>query len=167
MSQQPRRSMTREEFLQAMSLLPGPVALITTGTEEHRKGLTVSAVCSLSADPPSLIVCVNKTASAHDELLRRGCFGVNLLKPGQEDLARLFTQKGVDRFASADWTHLATGAPVLNSALIAFDCRLDKAVDGYSHTILIGVVESLLITERVDEECLVWHQRRYRACAEI
>lgn len=154
-------------FLQAMSILPGAVSLVTTGQGEKRMGLTVSALCSLSAEPPSLIVCVNKNASAHDELIAQGAFGVNVLKPNQTEFATLFTQRGVDRFASSDWVERVTGAPLLSSALIAFDCKLERAVDGFSHTILIGTIADIVMTPEDPSECLVWHQRRYRTSAEI
>jgi flavin reductase len=157
----------RALFLDAMSHLPGPVALITTGSGDKRMGLTVSAICSLSADPPSLLTCINKNASAHDELIARGVFGVNVLRPTQIDMATLFTKRGVDRFASTDWTHRTTGAPLLSSALVTFDCRMKEAVDGFSHTILIGTVESIEIATDDDLNCLMWHQRRYRTVSEI
>lgn len=160
-------SVEKALFLQAMSIIPGPVSLVTTGKGDTRMGLTVSSLCSLSADPPSLIVCVNKNAGAHEELLKRGVFGVNVLKPDQSDLATLFSQKGVDRFASKEWRQGLSGAPLLNSALIAFDCRLERAVDGFSHTILIGAVTEIVMSSENPSECLVWHQRRYRTCAEI
>lgn len=154
-------------FLSAMARLPGAVALITTGRGNDRFGLTASAICSLSADPPSIIVCVNKTAAAHDEILRNGYFAVNLLTSNQGDLATLFTQKGVDRFASHAWSIMVTGAPVLKPAHLTFDCTLDRAIDGFSHSILIGLVAGLFDPFREEEEALVWHRRRYRACAEI
>jgi flavin reductase len=158
----------RLTFLEAMSHLPGPVALITTGKGEKRLGLTVSALCSLSADPPSLLTCVNKGASAHNALLESKVFGVNVLRPSQLDIASLFTKKGVDRFASVDWTEGVTGAPLLRTALITFECRLSEAVDGFSHSILIGTVENTVINaSEEDLDCLVWHQRRYRTVTEI
>ena len=160
-------SVDKTLFLQAMSILPGPVSLVTTGQGDKRMGLTVSALCSLSADPPSLIVCINKNASAHEELLSQGVFGVNVLKPDQTEFATLFTQRGVDRFASSEWVQRETGAPLLRSALIAFDCRLERAIDGYSHTILIGSIADIVLTPEEPAECLVWHQRRYRTSAEI
>jgi len=157
----------RVAFLEAMSVLPGPVSLITTAYAGERMGLTASAVCSLSADPPSIIACVNKSASAHDMILKAGCFAVNILRPGQQDAATLFTRKEVDRFAGHDWAELSTGAPVLADALVAFDCRLDRAIDGFSHSILIGIVEQLSFPAHGDEESLIWHRRRYRGSADI
>lgn len=157
----------RPTFLEAMSHLPGAVALVTTGEGSARMGLTVSAVCSLSAEPPSLIACINKSASAHDTFLARKSFAVNILRPSQIDYATLFTKKGVDRFASSEWTRRVTGAPVLSTALIAFDCTLKEAFDGSSHTILIGTVTDIMLSTTHEAECLVWHQRKYRTSADI
>jgi flavin reductase len=89
------------------------------------------------------------------------------LHPGQQDAAGLFTRKDVDRFASHDWIEMSTGAPLLANALIALDCRLDRAVDGFSHTILIGIVEQLSCQPETDQDCLVWHRRRYRRSADL
>lgn len=157
----------RGDFLEAMSALPGPVSIITTGIGGRRMGLTASSVCSLSADRPSVIACINKNASAHDFLLSAGCFGVNFLRPGQQDAAELFTCKDVDRFATHEWIELTTGAPILADALVALDCRLDRAIDGFSHTILIGMVEQLARRSVSDSDCLVWHRRRFRTAADI
>lgn len=157
----------RAIFLEAMSVLPGPVAIITTGLAGQRGGLTASSVCSLSTDPPSVIACVNKSASAHDLILKAGCFGVNILRPDQQGAANLFTRKNVDRFANHDWIEMSTGAPLLADALVALDCRLDRVFDGFSHSILVGVVEQLSYSPKPDEDCLVWHRRRYRRSADI
>lgn len=154
-------STLRDDFIAAMAQVAGPVALITTGTLESPKGLTASAVCSLSADPPSIVICVNKAASAHDTLLRQQRFGVNFLAVDDAELAKRFAQKDVDRFAGQQWISLATGAPILQSALVAFDCRLHAVVDGFSHSIIIGVVECILSDRSESDASLVWHRRRF------
>jgi flavin reductase len=157
----------RSAFLSAMSVMPGPVTLVTTIGGGGKMGLTVSAVCSLSADPPSVVACVNKSASAHDAFEAAGCFGVNILRPGQQDLASLFTRKEVDRFAGRSWTCLSTGAPILQDALVAFDCSIDRIVDGYSHSLLIGLVREVRWSEEDAADCLIWHHRRYRKSHEL
>lgn len=161
------QSLQRDDFVAAMAQVACPVALITTGTLECPKGLTASAVCSLSADPPAIVICVNKTASAHDDVLRQKSFGANFLHAGQGELARRFAQKDVDRFAGQEWTVLATGAPILQSALVAFDCRLHAVIDGFSHSIMIGVVERILSDPSEGDTSLVWHRRRFCRATEI
>jgi flavin reductase len=160
-------SLDRVRFLEAMAAVPGPVCLITTRIGEERFGLTASSFTSLSADPPSVIICVNKGASAHDRIIEAGSFGVSLLGPGQYDAADLFTRKNVDRFSQHQWTELSTGAPLLQNSQVAFDCRVAKTIDGFSHTILIGLVEDILMSGHEDAECLVWHMRSYRTSASM
>lgn len=157
----------RAAFLDAMAKLPTSVSLVTTGRDEQRVGLTVSAFSSLSTDPLSLLVCVNKTAGAHQALIDNGVFGVSVLHESQRDFAKLFSQKGVDRFASDEWVQSEDGAPLLSTATVAFDCRLEKAVDGFTHTILIGTVERIISHASDSADCLIWHQRRFRTAADL
>lgn len=124
----------------------GAVALITTGSPGHRTGLTATAVCSLTDDPPTLLVCVNKTASAHDLILENNSFGVNLLGRHQQDLAAAFSGrtglKGEDRFhlEGFTWSAGLTGAPILQGALASLDCALTEQQTFATHSIFIGSV---------------------------
>jgi len=158
---------TRDDFLAAMAKVASPVALITTGTLQNPVGLTATATCSLSADPPSVLICINKSASTHDELLRHQTFAVNFLLADHGDLAARFARKDVDRFAGETWAALATGVPVLLSAGVALDCRLHATIDAFSHSILIGTVLSILTDGCEQNPSLVWHQRRFCRTAEL
>ena len=95
----------------------------------------------------TLLLCVNRSASAWPLLVRHGHFGVNVLAASQQPVADRFAgrngEKGAERFAGADWLDLATGAPILADALIAFDCELEERIDRHSHAILIGRVRAL------------------------
>lgn len=148
------------DFLNAMAQLPTAVSLVTTGQGDQRMGLTVSALSSLSTEPPSLLVCVNKSASAHQALLKNGVFTVNVLSADQQALASVFAQKGIDRFATANWQEGHTGSPVLPEAVMAFECTLENAVDGFSHSILIGVVKHIHQPTEPGAP-LIWHQRSF------
>ncbi|WP_227310548.1 flavin reductase family protein [Acidisoma cellulosilyticum] len=153
-----------------MAALAGGVNVITTGGLENSAGLTATAVCSLSADPPSLIVCVNKEASAHEMLLAERRFAVNVLTGDHRSLALQFAKTSLsakERFGGASWTTLATGAPVLSGAAAVFDCVLDRVYDGYSHSILIGLVQRTLIQDDPDGSGLVWHGRRFRGLVDL
>ena len=134
-------------FRQAMRHCAGAVALVTVGRETGRRtGLTVTAACSLSDDPPSLLVCVNRKASAHPRIREERSFAVNFL--GEQHLALALTfsgQKGVDgdeRFAFGDWTKLATGTPVLQDAVAAFDCDLGEVIETGTHAVFVGTVRA-------------------------
>lgn len=154
---------SRESFIEAMSRIPGPIAIITTGEGGDRKGLTASALCSLSADHPSVIVCVNKTASAYDSILSDGRFGMNIVGKGQKDIAKIFAQKGIDRFSLGTWYQSRNDVPLLAGAPVALACNLVEVVDGYSHSILIGEVDGISLEDRAfNEPSIVWLNRAFR-----
>lgn len=153
-----------ENFLESMSQLPGAVSLITSNNKDKKVGLTVSAFCSLSMDPPSLIVCINKDSSAHDEILKNGCFAVNVLTSNQSEIATAFATKGVDKFKSGEWFSEKTGSPLLENSLINFDCIIDNTANGFSHTILIGKILHINLSEDDNLKPLLWHKRQYKTC---
>ncbi|MGY4424800.1 flavin reductase (DIM6/NTAB) family NADH-FMN oxidoreductase RutF [Bradyrhizobium sp. JR6.1] len=105
-----------QSFKQAMRHCAGAVALVTVGREPgQRTGLTVTSACSLSDNPPSVLVCVNRNASAHERIRAERHFVINFLNEDHALLALTFSgQKGVngdDRFGFGRWTTGATGAP--------------------------------------------------------
>lgn len=129
-------------FRQGMSLLCGACTIVTTSAGSERAGLTATAVCSVSADPPRLIVCVNRSTRAHALIRRSGALAVNVLSAGQEVLARRFAGmvsgvQGDERFAEGDWHSGAEGVPVLRGALAHFTCRVAEATDSGTHCIFL------------------------------
>ena len=119
------------------------ITMIAARHGEVRNGLTATAVCSASADPPILVVCVNRTASAHDLIVESGAF-VNFLDPhDQAAIARLFSTAKLTpeaRFAEGAWKEAATGSPMLEGALSAFDCQTVQTQSFDSHTVFFGRV---------------------------
>ena len=149
-------------FKEAMQRMAAPVTAITTLQDGQPAGLMATAVCSLSADPPSLVVCVNKTATAHDAILAAGVLGVSLFSDGGTEQASHFAAtKGIERFARGTWVTRATGAPLAADAPVAFDCRIAKCHDGYSHTIIVAEILDIHFSEDKDPACLIWHKRGF------
>ncbi|WP_244626591.1 flavin reductase family protein [Bradyrhizobium ivorense] len=146
------------EFRTAMRNVPGAVSIVTTGTRPGRHGLTLTAGCSLSTEPSSVLVCVNKSAGAHDTIKRSGSFCWNILAAHHAALAQKFAgqdgSKGDIRFSEGLWRELATGAPSLVEAVCSFDCRLSDSYDAGSHTIFVGAVVAQ--ATNVDREPLVY-----------
>jgi flavin reductase len=138
-----------EKFRLGMRRLPAAVTVVTCRHDGTYHGLTATAVTSLSAEPPSLLTCVNREASAHRAILESRAFCINVLAHDKIALARLFASRRpedrVARFASDKWLELATGSPVLSDAIVAFDCTLDQAIVYASHSILIGQVQDIRI----------------------
>jgi flavin reductase (DIM6/NTAB) family NADH-FMN oxidoreductase RutF len=133
-----------DSFKQAMRRLAAGVTIVTTKHAHVRGGLTATAVCSLSIEPPQLLVCVNRSAAAHELIAEGENLCVNLLAHRHQTLAARFAGQtgilGSDRFRAGRWTTLKTGAPVLEDALASFDCIVTEKVAAASHTIFIGRV---------------------------
>jgi flavin reductase (DIM6/NTAB) family NADH-FMN oxidoreductase RutF len=137
-------------FKKGMRHLAASVTLITTRHGDLRGGLTATAVCSVSAEPPQILVCVNKTASAHDHIGEAGFFCINILSPAHRKIAERFAGmdgvEGDERFADmGDWSTLTTGAPVLKGCPVSFDCKLVTKVAAGTHTIYIGEIVDIAL----------------------
>ena len=139
-----------EQFRLAMRSLAGAVNIVSTAHSGHRYGLTATAVCSATADPPTVLVCLNRVATTHGAVVKAGVFCVNVLRSEDWELSTTFSgaQSGEVRFKSRDWTHLATGSPVLIDALVSFDCRVVKSLVHGTHTIFLGQVEQVLLGKK-------------------
>ena len=152
----------QSSFADAMARYPGAVTIVTTREDGLPLGMVATAVCSLSADPPSLVVCLNKGTSAHDPILRQKFFAVSLVSGEHVRVVQHFmATKGIDRFSMGDWSTLVTGAPVLNDATVVFDCQLSEVHDGFTHSILIGAVMDCRVSTPTDQTCLLWHGRDF------
>lgn len=133
-------------FKSGMRQLAGHVCLITAADGSgQRHGLTATAVCSVSAEPPLLLCCVNRSSGSHAAIEAAGAFAVNVLAAPDQPLAQRFASAIAPeaRFAQGDWQAGASGSPLLRSALAAFDCRLVQAVEAGSHSVFIGQVLGL------------------------
>jgi flavin reductase len=150
-----------------MSRVASGVSVVTTDGPAGRAGLTVSAMCSLSADPPAVLVCINRASRAGRIIRINGVFCLNVLASQQVDIARRFAgQAGgeLDKFLALEWDRFGTGAPVLRNAVAVFDCNLTRGTDYGSHDILIGVVAE---TDERDGMPLLYVGRNYCAPAPL
>ncbi|MDQ0513227.1 flavin reductase family protein [Ancylobacter amanitiformis] len=138
------------DFRAAMRELAAGVTIITAGREDGRRGLTATAVCSVSADPPTLLVCVNRSAEGHAAIRESGAFCVNVIAAEHQCLAERFAgrdgARGAERFEHGEWRALATGAPVLADAVAAFDCQVIQAIDAGTHTVFLGAVTATTVS---------------------
>ncbi|CAH0245514.1 flavin reductase family protein [Rhodococcoides fascians] len=116
------------------------VTIITTESDSRLFGTTVSAVASLSMDPPMMLVCLNKSSSTHDAVRERGRFAVNILALEQRDFAGRFATKGADKFRDVPVVRSERGLPLIEGALASIECRVVNAVPGGTHTVFIGEV---------------------------
>jgi flavin reductase (DIM6/NTAB) family NADH-FMN oxidoreductase RutF len=148
-----------------MRHLAGGVSVITVGRGMDITGMTVTSVSSLSVEPPTLIVSINRESSSWLLLKRYGAFGVNILTADQLDIAERFAGKGgvkgADRFTGAQWTTGVSGVPLLLGALSAIDCEVEDIVERHSHAVVIGRVLDMRLSSRT--AALAYWQGQYVA----
>jgi flavin reductase (DIM6/NTAB) family NADH-FMN oxidoreductase RutF len=138
------------QFKIGMRTLAGAVNIITAQHAGHRYGMTATAVCSATAEPPTVLVCINKLAGTHNAVAKGKVFCVNVLRAEDWELSTTFSggSSGEARFKSRNWTRLVTGSPVLIDALVSFDCHVVKTLAHGTHTIFLGQVEQILIGQK-------------------
>lgn len=141
-----------------MRKLPAGVAVIATGDAPFRVGMTATAICSLSAEPPQVLVCLNTQTGTGQAVRANGRFSVNLLTETQTDLARRFAgmdgASGDDRFDGADWVQGEYGTPVLLSAMQQFECSVADIHQAATHIIVVGRVQGL--TRGMTDQALIY-----------
>ena len=135
----------RDAFCRILGAFPTGVAIVTACAEDGTpKGLTSSAVCSVSASPPLLLVCVDKQSRTLDAIRSSGAFVANILAAGAEELSQRFASKAHDKFAGVVWEPAgsAGGAPILVDDVEAYaECLVAQIVDAGDHYVIIGSVE--------------------------
>ena len=142
-------------FKKGMSLLAGGVTLITTGSGSERRGITATAVCSLSATPPSLIACANKETGTAQSINETGIFAVSVLGERHTDLSMVFAGatgiSGEERFRHGTWHQHDMGAPYLADAIAVFICETAQKISHGTHFAFVANVKDvILIDENVD-----------------
>lgn len=148
-------------FRNAMARLGAAVNVVTTAGPAGRAGFTASAVCSVTDEPPSLLVCLNRHASVYRTFKENGVMAVNVLGAGHQTLSNLFGGKTPmdERFAVASWSVGRSGAPILEEASVSFDCRITQSTEVGTHDILIGEVLSVTVKDQVHS--LIYFNRQY------
>jgi flavin reductase (DIM6/NTAB) family NADH-FMN oxidoreductase RutF len=153
-------------FRAVMSRFATGVTVVTTCAGDERVGITVNAFCSVSLDPPLVLICVEHGSQVHDALIASGVFAVNFLSRDQENLSVCFAGHSEERFSSfcGVTSHtIATGAPIFDDSLGFVDCRIVATYPGGDHTIILGQVEA---QEAYDGEPLLYYRSQYLAAQE-
>lgn len=149
-------------FRNGMSRLAAAVAIITTDGEAGRHGFTASAVVSVSDDPPTLIVCMNRKVKSNPHFKDNAVLGVNVLGTCHRTLSDNFAggkRTPEERYAEGSWTTLSTGAPILEDAAAAFDCVIQQTFEIGSHTVFVCSVIDVHLG--ATEQTLVYAGRQY------
>ncbi len=125
------------------SFASGVVVLTAFGEDGGPRGLTVSAFCAASLEPPLALVCIDKTSNTLPAVQHTGGFTANILASGREQLARRMATKLSDKFERIAWERPATrvGGPILRDDTAAYAvCALRDTIEAGDHWVLIGLV---------------------------
>jgi flavin reductase len=160
---------TQQQFRDAMARLGAAVNVITSDGPGGRAGLTASAVCSVSDDPPTLLVCINRSSEQNAVIKANGVLCVNVLSAGQKDLSNIFAGATnctvAERFMSGHWDLLDTGAPVLADAAVSFDCRVDEVIEKGTHSVFFAHIQAVRVGE--NSPALMWWSRQYHPLGSV
>lgn len=148
-------------FRDAMARLGAAVHVVTSNGPAGETGFTATAVCSVTDTPPTLVVCLNRNASAYAAVVQNGVLCVNTLASQQQDVSQVFGGKTsmAERFAKGEWATLQTGSPVLHGAIANFDCRIVQTLQVGTHDLLI--CEAVAILCEADSPGLLYVDRNY------
>lgn len=156
------------QFRNAMSLLSTAVNVITTAGEAGTHGFTASAVCSVTDSPPTLLVCMNQSSRSHEQFVENKVLCVNVLSTQHEQISNAFASSKLNsetRFQLGEWSSLHTGSPVLNDALVSFDCEIEDIQSVGTHSIFLCRV--LAVQQSQQQESLVYFNRAYHHIAQL
>jgi len=150
-------------FRKVLSRFATGVSIVTARHGDEIHGLTANSFCSVSLEPPLVLVCVDQNAHSHDLIQQGGNFAVNILAAAQEELSQRFATdhlSAAERFAGINFHTEITGAPILEESLGWLDCKLFAAYAGGDHTIFVGEVVAMG-QPQVDRP-LLYYQSRYQ-----
>ena len=156
------------DFRNAMSLLTTAVNVITTEGEAGLHGFTASAVCSVTDTPPTLLVCMNQSSRSHTHFVDNKILSVNVLGAQHEKISNAFASSKLsseDRFKLGAWTTLETGSPILEDALVSFDCEIEQIQEVGTHSIFMCRV--VAIKQSQQDESLVYFNRGYHQVGQV
>ncbi|MEE4011479.1 flavin reductase [Roseibium sp. FZY0029] len=152
-------------FREAMSRIATAVHVVTTDGPGGRVGATVSAACSVSDEPASILICLNKKTRIHSAVLENRCFCLNTLSDDHEEISDTFAGRDKlempQRFEKGEWTSLATGCPALDSARLSVDCEVHSVTEMGTHSIIVGTVTDLRMTD--PGKSLLYVRRGYKS----
>ena len=150
------------QFTGAMSTLAAAVTVVTARIGDAQHGRTVTAMLSLSAEPPAIMVSITRDTELAETIEAAGRFSLSVLAQGQEKVADAFAGWGPqDRFSTADWEHWPSGQPLLSGAVTSLDCVLSGSIIMDTHTLYAGIVTHT--RSFPDRAPLIWHRRGYKA----
>ena len=154
-------------FREAMSRLAAGVSVVTTADPDDTPfGLTATAVCSVSLEPPIVLACLASSSATHGAIMAGKRFALNFLGQADADLAERFSSSATDKFIGVSWRAGSAGCPVLPRALAVCECLLERAVPVGDHTVFFGRVVNMEIAGGDSDDPLIYFKGLYQSLSE-
>jgi flavin reductase (DIM6/NTAB) family NADH-FMN oxidoreductase RutF len=148
----------QQQFKQVIGHFASCVSIITVSINGVDFGITASAVCSVSVDPPMLLVCVNKSTGTCHAISAAESFTVNIVNETQKELALRFARANTEKFDGVDFSYGELGNPVLGQTLATLECRVVEEVTGGTHSVFLGEVQK---ANAADGDPLVYYRGKF------
>lgn len=152
------KNVDESQFKSAMRCIASTVNVITSGESGSSSGMTATAVCSVSAAPPSVLIVVNQDNRSHAMIERTGAFAINILSARQKSIALHFASKPADPFASVAHRTGITKSPILEGGVGYLECVVDSQTKVGTHSIFVGRV---IASEQNDLQPLAYHNGKF------
>ncbi|MBX9831619.1 MAG: flavin reductase [Burkholderiaceae bacterium] len=156
----------KQAFRSAMASLGTAVNVVTAQSPDGLAGCTISAVCSVTDEPPTLMVCINRDSKNSQAFIDSGHLCINIVSADQQNVAQLFASRSVpmqERFAAASWHSMPSGAPALDGALGSLDCSIRSVTAVGTHNVLLCEVQAVESAESGD--ALIYLGRNFHRLA--
>ncbi|MGH3566950.1 MAG: flavin reductase family protein [Pseudonocardia sp.] len=135
-------------FRDAMARFPSGVTIVTTHDDSGTPhGFTASSFCSVSAEPPLVLVCLARSANSYPVFVRSNRFAISILQADHVEVARRFASKNTEKFACGEFARTASGATVLETASAVVECSVYRRYEAGDHMIMVGAVEHVSLTD--------------------
>lgn len=151
-----------DQFKKTLQYWASGVTVVTTNSNTYgMQGMTVSAFSSVSADPPLILVCINRSVTTSDGIGESGVFAVNILGSDQSAVSNMFAGGGDhhERFASVSWEEGLSGSPLLNDSIASLDCKVVDKISAGTHWVIVGEVQQTVLREG---DPLLYYKAGYR-----
>lgn len=159
---------TEERFKIGMQLLAASTTIITSEHDGARAGMAATAVCSLTADPPAILICINRTARTYGYVMDSRKFVVNVVPDDMPEIVGAFSSKEdkEKQFGMAGtWTSGELGLPVLKEAVVSIECEVDNWANTKTHAVFFGLVKQVHLN--TDKSALIYERQCFRKLAPL
>jgi flavin reductase (DIM6/NTAB) family NADH-FMN oxidoreductase RutF len=156
-----------DAFKRALAQLAGGIVVVTSADAKGRPaGVTATAVCSVSLDPPLVLVCLGAGSRTREVIVSSGRYAINVLGSGHRSHSERFAGTGDGKFEGVNWEPGRFGSPVFPGSIAVCECEIEQSIEAGDHTILVGRVVEATAANGPHDLPLLWYRGSYGRLSE-